>query len=582
MLSQHTASRITISCLALISVTLVSLMYLFIAMRRDSSELDNSANNRYQSYLLASELRQSSDDLTRLVRTYSVTGDPSYEQQYNTILDIRNGKVPRPQEYNRIYWDFVDAGQAKPRPDAEAIPLLQLMKQQGFTDEELAKLDEAQAKSDGLVKLEVRAMNAVKGKFADAQGNYTVSGPADMALARQLVHSKEYHQYKAQIMKPIDDFFVLLDKRTSLEQQEAHRQLAMTQNLFLASIVALIAEILLLIWSNRQQNKIQLGGSVKDIAGILQEVAEGNLSVVIPHAPADSALAHIGIMHGRLKELVSNVRDNASALIDNIGTINDLTQHVSRRTEQLNTAIGSNAATVEQITVSINHIADNSVDASNIIKKTDELTVEGSATVEQVSNEIGHLSQTMTTLGRTMAELGDSTRNITISVNEIKDIADQTNLLALNAAIEAARAGEQGRGFAVVADEVRKLAERTAAATVEITHMTQGIQLQTQGAEDEMRKACATVEQSVGLAISAAASIGNVRQQMHVAVDTIKEIGAATREQSTAVRDMAQSIEQVNALTNQTTETVRDAAQTIEQLNAQASVLDALVRRFHT
>jgi CHASE3 domain sensor protein len=43
---------------------------------------------RYQSYLLADELRRSSDDLTRLARTYVVTGDPSYEKQYFDILAL--------------------------------------------------------------------------------------------------------------------------------------------------------------------------------------------------------------------------------------------------------------------------------------------------------------------------------------------------------------------------------------------------------------------------------------------------------------------------------------------------------------
>jgi methyl-accepting chemotaxis protein len=57
---------------------------------------------RYHSYLLADELRQSSDDLTRLARTFVVTGDPAYERQYFDILDIRQGKKPRPQHYDRI------------------------------------------------------------------------------------------------------------------------------------------------------------------------------------------------------------------------------------------------------------------------------------------------------------------------------------------------------------------------------------------------------------------------------------------------------------------------------------------------
>ncbi|MBV8680755.1 MAG: methyl-accepting chemotaxis protein [Aquitalea sp.] len=582
MLSQRNSSKLAFVVLALIAVTLISLIYLFISMQRATSDLDVAADNRYHSYLLASELRQSSDDLTRLGRTYVVTGDISYEQQYNTILDIRNGKLPRPQEYNRIYWDFVAAGQAKPRPDGETVPLQSLMKKSGFTDEEFAKLKEAQANSDGLVQLEVRAMNAVKGKFADAQGNYTVAGPADMELARKLVHSKEYHQFKAQIMKPIDDFFVLLDKRTASAQEDARNRLSLAQDMFLASMAALIVEILLLIWIGRQQTKMQLGGSVGEIGSILQEIAAGNLLVSIPAAPQDSALAHIKVMHGRLQQLVGDVRNSASALVDNISAINEMTQHVFRGTEMVNTAVGSNAATVEQITVSINHIADNSVDANHIIQKTDELTLAGSTAVEQVSSEVGNLSQTMSKLGKTMAALGTSSRDITVTVNEIKDIADQTNLLALNAAIEAARAGEQGRGFAVVADEVRKLAERTATATIEISKMTQGIQSQTQGAEEDMVRACETVEQSVKLAGFAATSISDVRTQMQVAVNTIKEIGGATKEQSIAVSGMAQSIEQISNLTNQTSETVRDAAQTVDQLNERANQLNTLVRRFQT
>src|SRR5262249_42689470 len=79
-------------------------------LSRASADKARAYDNRYQSYLLAGELRQSSDDLTRLGRTYVVTGDKSYKQQYMDILAIRNGEKPRPQAYNRIYWDFVAAG----------------------------------------------------------------------------------------------------------------------------------------------------------------------------------------------------------------------------------------------------------------------------------------------------------------------------------------------------------------------------------------------------------------------------------------------------------------------------------------
>ncbi|MCK6508320.1 methyl-accepting chemotaxis protein, partial [Myxococcota bacterium] len=133
----------------------------------DERALQASAQ-RYQSFLLADELRQSSDDLTRLARTFVVSdGEPKWEQQYLEILDIRNGKRPRPQAYERIYWDFRAAGADSPRPGSEAVPLLDLMKRAGFSAEELAKLDEAKANSDALVKTETLAMNLAKGLSED-------------------------------------------------------------------------------------------------------------------------------------------------------------------------------------------------------------------------------------------------------------------------------------------------------------------------------------------------------------------------------------------------------------------------------
>ena len=69
---------------------------------------------RYQSKLLAEQLHQSSDDLTRLVRTYVITGNKKYEQQFWDLLAIRDGEKPRPLHYDRVYWDFLSVENGKP------------------------------------------------------------------------------------------------------------------------------------------------------------------------------------------------------------------------------------------------------------------------------------------------------------------------------------------------------------------------------------------------------------------------------------------------------------------------------------
>ena len=192
---RHLSIKQAFTATFLLTLVLAALT-LWALLRVSDKQADATAASqaRYHSYLLADELRQSSDDLTRLARTYVVSGDPSYERQYMDILDIRNGKKPRPEHYERIYWDFVAGGVAVPPSSGKAMALQEMMKQAGFTEQEFAKLKQAQANSDGLVKTEVIAMNAVKGLFDDGQGNFTRQGEPDMEMARRIMHDTAYHQ----------------------------------------------------------------------------------------------------------------------------------------------------------------------------------------------------------------------------------------------------------------------------------------------------------------------------------------------------------------------------------------------------
>lgn len=228
---------------------MVALLVLALLMIENSQIMVEAEEIRYNSYLRADELRQSSDDLTRLARTYTVTGDPAYEEQYWQVLAIRNGEQPRPELYERIYWDLMAIGD-KPRPDGKAIALQTMMQELGFTEEEFGKLDTAQKKSDGLVAMETKAMNAVKGLFEAADGSFTRRAEPDLELAHSLMHSRQYHQHKADIMQPVDEFFALIDQRTSSRiaqlQQQAERYFQWFILLVAAAIVVVLTGFLLM------------------------------------------------------------------------------------------------------------------------------------------------------------------------------------------------------------------------------------------------------------------------------------------------------------------------------------------------
>ena len=193
----------------------ISLAILTATLFWNQEALSRAQQVHFQSYLLADELRRSSDDLTRLARTFVATGNEEFEREYWAVLDIRNGRIPRPLDYNRIYWDLVTKDQPKPRPDGATISLHALMVREGFTDAELAKLAVAQKYSDTLVATERIAMNAAKGLFDDGTGNFAVKRAPDRALAMKLMNDDAYHENKARIMRPIDDFYVMFAQRTA-------------------------------------------------------------------------------------------------------------------------------------------------------------------------------------------------------------------------------------------------------------------------------------------------------------------------------------------------------------------------------
>lgn len=195
-------------------VLLVILVSCLFVLKYLSDLQTKSANQRYLSYKLATSLRQSSDDLTKMVRQYVITGDPKYREFFNEIISIREGKSARPLCYDQIYWDLVIDTSTRPCAYGEKESRTQMMLNQGFTVEEFQLLDKALNLSNALISMETKAMNAMEGKFEDSSGAYNMKGKPDPELAKGLVFGNEYMQMKAKIMEPLQKFFEVVDERT--------------------------------------------------------------------------------------------------------------------------------------------------------------------------------------------------------------------------------------------------------------------------------------------------------------------------------------------------------------------------------
>ena len=214
-------------------------------MLHNADQLTQIQIRRFESHNLAEELRRGSDDLTRMARTYTVTGDARFKQYFETIQAIRDGKEPRPDSYQNIFWDFIAVDHNYHPSTGRKVPITALMKELHFTEAELAILAKAKELSDQLIKSEIQAFNAMEGRFLGKDGKYSKTGEPNQEMARQLVHGREYHQSKALIMEQVDTFLRLLELRTLHEVQTLEAK--QKRVLILAiSLVILLATVCIL------------------------------------------------------------------------------------------------------------------------------------------------------------------------------------------------------------------------------------------------------------------------------------------------------------------------------------------------
>lgn len=545
-----------------------------------SDRVAEATERRYSSYLLADELRQSSDDLTRLARTYVVTGDAKWEDQYFRVLDIRNGKKPRPDNYHRIYWDFAAANQSMPETQGEAIPLRRRMEQAGFTQEELASLKRAEDNSNGLVHTETVAMNAVKGLYEDAQGQFTRKAEPNMAMARQMMHDLNYHLEKAKIMQPVNDFFVLLDKRTQAEvvaaQQAAEQWLTVLVSLiFLALIIFLSG----LIFSYRSI-KSTLGGEPLSVAEMLHKITQGQIAKPLPTSSENSLMSYAEILRQNLMAMISAMRHTVEIISHSAAQLQTNSEQVARRSDQQQHEAGQITQAMNEMLSSVKSVAGHLEDAAALAQKTETQVGEGSQAVRLNAHSVTGLAEEIEQLSKVLETLEHNSQAIYRVVDVIRDIAEQTNLLALNAAIEAARAGEHGRGFAVVADEVRGLASRTQQSTGEIHNLIKELQQSSRQTAELMHKSLEEVQASVVRAQEASQSFEGISASIYRLRDMNGLIASAAHEQRGVANQVDQNLSVISASIVQAANDSNQLKTAAEALAASAEELLEIIGHF--
>ncbi|MBF1029452.1 MAG: hypothetical protein HXK91_04410, partial [Lachnospiraceae bacterium] len=194
----------------------------FMALHGSIKKLIAAQENYTDSLKLAEELRQSSDDLTNFARLYVQTGNEKYKEIYMDIVNIRAGKQARPVGYNADFWSTVpeDVKAAVANTEGEPIKLTDLMRKQGFTDDEMDLLQQASDLSTKLAETETIAFNAIAHQLSAEEAGKKQPEESEEAFANRIMNDSTYMSQKNAIMTPLNQFETLLENR--LDSSIAH------------------------------------------------------------------------------------------------------------------------------------------------------------------------------------------------------------------------------------------------------------------------------------------------------------------------------------------------------------------------
>ncbi len=254
-------------------------LYILNTYMQSNDKIQKLALEKMETLALIDQVRQSSEDLTKMVRAYVSTGDKRFIHYFNDILDIRKGTLERPRHYDSTYWAETMATGRKHQSAGIKKPLEEIFRESHFSSFEEGLMKKALATSNALADIENAAIEKAKVLFRS--GNTEA-----LSSALDPLYGEAYFSVKSKIMAYIDQAKEKVQERfaKSINEAKQERERAKTKSIIIAGLSIVILGLLLMfvyVWLRGEEDgKSQNEFAVPD-SSMLKTAVKGSWGIIV-------------------------------------------------------------------------------------------------------------------------------------------------------------------------------------------------------------------------------------------------------------------------------------------------------------